>query len=159
MSIRPATVGLIIFISICLLVATAGSLIVNTSIHGWYEQLQKPAWTPPNWVFPMVWTTLYLLMGIAAWLVWRKHGLSGGFAALVVFYIQLTLNLLWSCIFFGLQMPGMAFVELLLLWIAILITLILFWRAHRIAGLLMSPYLLWVTFAAAINYQTWQMNL
>lgn len=123
-----------------------------------YGQLTQPSWSPPGWLFGPVWTTLFTLMGIAAWLVWR----SGGFAAqrwpLAVFGVQLALNALWSWLFFAWKLGGLAFAEVLLLWLGIAATLALFWRVNRLAGLLLAPYLLWVSFAAVLNFTLWQLN-
>ena len=123
-----------------------------------YGQLSQPAWSPPGWLFGPVWTTLFTLMGIAAWLVWR----SGGFAAqrwpLAMFAVQLALNALWSWLFFAWKLGGLAFVEVLLLWLGIAATLALFWRVNRLAAVLLLPYLLWVSFAAVLNFTLWQLN-
>ncbi len=124
----------------------------------WYEALAKPAWTPPNGVFAPVWTALYLLMGTAAWLVWRRAGFAGASAALALFVAQLALNALWSYLFFGAHRIGAALIEVLVLWAVILIVAVLFWRQTRIAGLLMLPYLIWTGFASALNLALWRMN-
>lgn len=127
---------------------------------GWYQSLAKPAWNPPSWIFGPVWTTLYFLMAVAAWLVWRTAGWSGrGGTALAVFLGQLVLNGMWSWLFFGLYRPGWAFAEILLLWIAILATIVLFWRIRPLAGALLLPYLAWVSFAAVLNGTLWRMNI
>jgi tryptophan-rich sensory protein len=124
----------------------------------WYAQLRKPTWNPPNWLFGPVWTTLYLMMALAAWLVWRRGGFAAQRMPLVIFSIQLGLNALWSPLFFGLKNPGLAFAEIVLLWFAILDTLVVFWRVQVAAALLLVPYLLWVTFAAGLNFTLWQLN-
>ncbi|MDP2897147.1 MAG: TspO/MBR family protein [bacterium] len=100
----------------------------------WYEQLAKPSWTPPNWLFAPVWTFLYLAMGVAAWLVWQRVGWRKSRLALLFFIVQLILNAVWSWVFFGLHRPGLAFGEIILLWAAILITLVLFWRHRSLSG-------------------------
>jgi translocator protein len=125
----------------------------------WYAALVKPALTPPAWVFGPVWTLLYLMMAIAAWLVWRSQGLNGALGPLGLFLAQLALNALWSYLFFGLKRPGLAFLDIVALWLAILATLIAFWRAYPTAGLLLLPYLLWVGFATYLNFQFWRLNL
>jgi benzodiazapine receptor len=125
----------------------------------WYASLVKPALTPPAWVFGPVWTLLYLMMGIAAWLVWRTQGLTGALGPLGLFLVQLALNALWSYLFFGLKHPGLAFLDIVALWLAILATLVAFWRAYPAAGLLLLPYLLWVSFATYLNFQFWRLNL
>lgn len=125
----------------------------------WYASLVKPAWTPPDAVFAPVWTALYLLMGIAAWIVWNREGLSGAAVPLALFMFQLVLNPLWSYLFFGIQRPMFAFIEILVLWVAILLTLASFWKVRPVAGVLMLPYLVWVGFASALNFQLWRLNL
>jgi benzodiazapine receptor len=125
----------------------------------WYEQLVKPGFTPPDWIFGPVWTILYLMMGVAAWLVWRERGFIGATSALCLFVVQLVLNGLWSFILFGLKRPGLAFGEIVLLWLAISGTLIAFWRLVPLAGLLLAPYWLWVSFAALLNFSLWRLNI
>ncbi len=125
----------------------------------WYDQLSKPSWRPPNWLFAPVWTALYLAMGVAAWLVWQRAGLRKAQLALSFFALQLILNAVWSWVFFGLHRPGLAFGEITLLWAAILITLVLFWRHCPLSGLLFVPYLAWVSFAAMLNFSLWRLNL
>lgn len=123
-----------------------------------YAQLVRPEWAPPGSVFGPVWSVLYLLMGIAAWLVWREGGFRAARTALTLFLVQLALNALWSWLFFGWHLGALAFVEVLLLWGAIVATLIAFWRIKPLAGALLVPYLLWVSFASALNYTVWQLN-
>jgi translocator protein len=123
----------------------------------WYARLEKPDWNPPSWVFGPVWTTLYLLMGVAAWLVWDRHR-GAARVALALFVVQLVFNAMWSYLFFGLQAPGLAFAEIVLLWLLIVATAVLFWRARRVAGVLLLPYLAWVSFAAVLNFTIWQLN-
>jgi len=125
----------------------------------WYALLAKPALTPPSWVFGPVWTLLYLMMGIAAWLVWREHGLAGALCPLGLFLGQLALNALWSYLFFGLHRPGLALLDIVALWLGILATLVAFWRAYPAAGLLLLPYFIWVSFAGYLNFQFWRLNL
>ncbi|MDX2472165.1 MAG: TspO/MBR family protein [Candidatus Krumholzibacteria bacterium] len=124
----------------------------------WHASLVKPSWNPPNTVFAPVWSTLYILMGIAAWLVWRKVGFSGGRTVLGLFIAQLVLNSLWSYLFFGLHEPGIAFVEIVILWLVILVVTIGFWRISVPAGTLLLPYLCWVGFASLLNLQLWRLN-
>jgi translocator protein len=123
----------------------------------WYEGLEKPAFNPPGWVFGPVWTVLYILMGVAAWLVWERYG-DRARAALTLFVVQLAFNAAWSALFFGLQSPGIAFAEILILWGLIVATLLAFWRLRRPAGLLLLPYLAWVSFAAVLNFALWRLN-
>ena len=124
----------------------------------WYASLAKPAWTPPNAVFAPVWSALYLLIALAAWLVWRKAGFKGASVALALFAAQLLLNALWSYLFFGLHRPDIAFFDIVALWVMILVVMVLFWRADRLAGWLMAPYLLWVGFASCLNFVLWRLN-
>ncbi len=138
--------------------AFIGGLFTGTSVDGWYQTLPKPGWTPPSWIFGPVWTLLYLAMAIAAWLVWRQRAFSNVSAALSLFVAQLVLNVAWSAVFFGLQNPQLAFVNIVLLWGAILATMIAFWRITTVSGWLFVPYILWVTFAAALNFAIWRMN-
>lgn len=125
----------------------------------WYASLTKPSFTPPSWVFGPAWTLLYLMMGIALYLVWRK-GLSesGVKAAIVIFLIQMALNGIWSPLFFGMHAPGLAMIDIVLLWCAIVATVYVFFRQSKTAGALLVPYLAWVSFAAVLNYSFWQLN-
>jgi len=143
---------LVISIGFCLFVGFAGSLTTTPSIETWYATLQKPFFNPPNWIFGPVWTLLYILMGIAAFLVWRK-GTKNKIVKLAfkLFLLQLTLNFLWSLIFFGFHLPRAAFGEIMLLCIAIFLTIKVFSRISKYSGWLMIPYLLWVSFATILN--------
>jgi benzodiazapine receptor len=142
-----------------LLVSFAAGLIGSRFMPGaWYASLVKPAWTPPDAVFAPVWTVLYVLMGVAAWLVWRRAGFTGASAALTLFLVQLILNALWSYLFFGLHRVDLALLEIVVLWVAILVVALLFWREDRLAGVLMIPYLLWAGFAAGLNFALWRLN-
>lgn len=151
-------VGLLVSIGICFAAAGIGSLFTTPEIRGWYAVINKPAWTPPAWLFGPVWTTLYAMMGVAAWLVWRERGFAGASLPLALFAAQLVLNTLWSVIFFGMRRTGLAFLDIALLWLAILATTLAFWPISRVAGALLLPYLLWVSFAAALNYSIWRTN-
>jgi tryptophan-rich sensory protein len=148
-------IALAAFVFGCLAAGWLGSLPTRPAIATWYAHLLKPRWTPPDWVFAPVWTALYLVMGVAAWLVWRRAGFS---IPLLLFMGQLALNVAWSGIFFGLRMPGAALAEVLLLWWAILATALAFWPFSRAACVLMVPYLLWVTYAGALNAAIWRLN-
>lgn len=152
------TLGLIVSLAICLGVAGLGGLATDPGFPGWYAQLAKPKWTPPDWVFGPVWTVLYLCMAVAVWLVWRQDGISAAKVPLSLFAVQLLLNSLWSLVFFGFQRPGMAAVEIVLLWAAILATIVAFWDRSAWASLLLVPYLAWVTFAVLLNWAIWRMN-
>jgi translocator protein len=147
---------LIVCIVVCLGAAGIGSLLTTSALRPWYEGLSKPRWNPPNWLFGPVWTILFLSMAIAAWLVWRKVGLTA--APMQLFLLQLLLNVAWSGLFFWLRSPGLAFGEIVVLWFAILATTIEFWRAVPAAGWLLLPYLIWVGYATALNFSIWRLN-
>jgi len=138
--------------------AAVGGSFTGGSVGTWYPKLAKPAWTPPARVFSPAWTALYASMVVAAWLVWRRDGASVKPAA-VLFAIQLVLNAGWPAVFFGLRQPGWAFAELAVLWLAIVATVAAFWRVSRPAGVLLLPYLAWCTFAGALNFAIWRMNV
>jgi len=150
---------LVIAIVVSELAGIIGSVFTTPSIAGWYAGIVKPALNPPAWVFGPVWTTLFALMGIAAFLVWKK-GLDRKDVkiALSIFIGQLVLNIFWSIIFFGLHNPGLAFIEIIFLWLAILATIIAFAKISRPAAWLLVPYILWVSFAGYLNYSIWQLN-
>jgi tryptophan-rich sensory protein len=151
-------IGLILLIAICLAAGGLGAIATTPEIEGWYRTLAKPGWNPPAAIFGPVWTTLYIMMAIAAWFVWKPAGLQGAALPLSLFAVQLLLNVAWSWIFFGMHAPGWAFVEIVVLWIAILATTIAFFRASQIAGWLMIPYLAWVSFASMLNFVIWRLN-
>lgn len=136
----------------------AGAIGSQYTPGSWYAALAKPVWTPPGAVFAPVWTMLYLMMGVAAWLVWRRRGVAGAGAALAAFLAQLILNALWSYLFFGLHRIGLAMIDIAALWALILVIAVLFWREDRRAGALMVPYLAWVGFAACLNFAIWRLN-
>jgi len=150
---------LIAAVVFCEAAGALGAVFTVPAIATWYTSLNKPAFTPPNWVFGPVWTTLFALMGIALYLVWSK-GLKEKKVktAVWVFAAQFALNLLWSFLFFSLRQPLLAFAEIILLWIAIAATIIKFYPISRKAGLLLLPYLAWVTVASALNYFVWALN-
>ncbi len=151
-------VGLAASAALCLAVAALGGLATATSVDDWYAQLVKPGFTPPNAVFAPAWTTLYALMAIASWRVWRRQGLRKARGALGAYALQLALNLLWSVLFFGLQRIGAALVDIVLLVAAAALTLWLFWRVDAVAGVLLVPYLLWLGFATLLNAAIWYLN-
>jgi translocator protein len=146
------------FLAVCFATAAVGAALTAATVHDWYPTLHKPAWTPPNWVFGPAWTTLYILMALAAWLVWRRGGWTARRGALGLFAVQLVLNAAWSGLFFTLRSPGVAFAEIMLLWCVILATLWSFGRVSSLAASLFVPYLLWVTYAATLNGTIWRMN-
>jgi len=150
---------LVASIIVCQCAGLIGSIFTVPSIPTWYASLNKPFFTPPNWLFAPAWITLYLLMGIAAFLVWWKGLESSGVKkALVIFLVQLVLNALWSVVFFGLKSPLWGVVVIVLLWVAILFTILKFFRISMAAGALMLPYILWVTFAATLTISVWLLN-
>jgi benzodiazapine receptor len=138
--------------------ASAVGAVASIQAKSFYSQLAQPAWAPPAFLFGPVWTVLYALMAIAAWLVWRSGGLHTNRIALSLFLVQLALNALWSWLFFAWQLGALAFVDIVLLWVLIVATLVSFWRVRPLAGALLIPYLLWVSFASALNYALWQLN-
>ncbi len=148
--------GLVGWLALCFAVAALGGIATDTGT--WYQELTRPAWNPPGWVFGPVWTLLYTLMGIAAWGVWKEVGFDAGAVPLALFGVQLALNGLWSWLFFAWQAPGWAFAEILVLWVAIAATLLAFYRVKAWTGYLLVPYLLWVSYAAALNGWIWWMN-
>ena len=156
--IRRQTLGLIISVVICFGVAGFGGLVTDPQVPAWYAKLAKPEWTPPDWVFGPVWTVLYLCMAVAAWLVWRQAGIAAARVSLTLFAVQLVLNGFWSLLFFGFQQPGIASLEIVVLWAAILATIIAFWDRSMWASLLLVPYLAWVSFAVFLNWTIWRMN-
>ena len=149
--------GLAGWLGIAFIAATIGGT-ASINAGSFYTELVRPEWAPPSWVFGPVWTALYVLMAIAAWLVWRVDGFRAARAALTLFLLQLALNALWSWLFFGWHRGALAFADVLLLWVFIVATLVAFWRVRPLAGALLGPYLLWVSFAAALNYAVWQLN-
>lgn len=150
---------LLISIAVCELVGVAGSIFTFSAIPTWYVTLAKPRFSPPNWVFGPAWTTLYLLMGIAFYLVWTSRADTKMKRwAMAMFGIQLLLNAIWSPIFFGLQSPAWALVCIISLWCAIIATIFVFSRISRVAVLLLLPYLAWVSFAMYLNYSIWVLN-
>ncbi len=153
-----STLALLAFMAACFGAALVGSAFTAPSVPVWYEGLVKPSFTPPSWLFGPVWSVLYLAMAIAGWLVWRHQRESSTTLALALFGGQLVLNVLWSILFFGLQAPGIALVEILTLWVAIFATLLSFWRISKIASWLFVPYLAWVSFASILNFEIWRLN-
>lgn len=151
-------IGLAVFIGICLGAASLGASVTTPEIDGWYMMIEKPAWNPPDWIFGPVWTSLYLMMAVAAWLVWKPNGFKAAATGLSLFAVQLGLNVAWSWIFFRLHAPGWAFVEIVILWSAILATTVAFFQKSKIAGGLMVPYLAWVSFASVLNFTIWRLN-
>ncbi|MDD5454658.1 MAG: tryptophan-rich sensory protein [Candidatus Ratteibacteria bacterium] len=150
---------LIIAIVICEFAGIIGSFFTVSSVSSWYASLAKPRLTPPGWIFAPVWTTLYVLMGIAAFLIWN-NGLKRRDVkiALSIFIGQLVLNMFWSIIFFGMRSPLWAFIEIIFLWLAIIASIIAFSKISKPAAWLLAPYILWVSFAAYLNYSVWRLQ-
>ena len=138
--------------------AAAAGAFASAQAGTFYLQLERPAWAPPGWLFAPVWTVLYVLMAVAAWLVWRGHGMRGARRALGVYIVQLAANALWTWIFFVWKQGALAFAEIVLLWALIAFTIVEFWRLRAAAALLLLPYLGWVSFAAALTLVTWRLN-
>jgi len=149
--------GFVAWLAVSFIAAAVGSA-ASIQAGPFYAQLVRPEWAPPSDVFGPVWTILYALMGIAAWLVWRVGGFRAARTALTLFLVQLVVNALWSWLFFGWHLGGAAFADIVLLWVLIIATLVAFWRVRPLAGVLLIPYLLWVSFASALNYSVWQLN-
>lgn len=147
-------------VSIILVFLTAfiGSSFTTPNIASWYQYLKKPSFAPPNWLFGPAWTLFYFLMAVAAFLVWREKENKNIKPALLIYLIHLVFNAFWSIIFFGLKNLSLAFFEIIILWILILITIIKFYKIKPLAGFLLIPYILWVTFASILNFAIWMLN-
>ncbi|HWR33173.1 MAG TPA: TspO/MBR family protein [Chitinophagaceae bacterium] len=152
-------VKLIISIGIPVLAGATAGFFTTTGVGSWYQTINKPSWNPPSWVFAPVWTTLYVMMGVALFLVWKSNTI-GGFkkTAITLFAIQLALNFLWSFIFFKQEQPGWALVEIIVMWVAILLTILAFAKVNKTAAWLLVPYISWVSFASILNYTIWKLN-
>ena len=149
---------LIAFLAVVFAVGLAGTPFTAKATKTWYAEVSKPSWTPPNWVFAPVWTLLYAMMAVAAWLVWRRGGFAAQALPLALFIAQLALNGAWTPVFFGLRMFGAGLAVIAALWAAILATTIAFFRVAPAAGWLMTPYLAWVSYAATLNAGIWWLN-
>lgn len=150
----------IVSIVICQAAGFFGALFTTPSIPTWYESLQKPIFNPPNVIFAPVWTFLYFLMGVSLFLVWKSGiGKKEVKEGILFFFCQLLLNIVWSILFFGLKQPLFAFIEIIILWIFILLTIVYFFKVSRIASILLIPYILWVSFASVLNFSLWKLNL
>lgn len=157
LSTTQLTLGLLGWLAVVFAAAALGGS-ASANAGDFYRELIRPSWAPPGWLFGPVWSVLYLLMGVAAWLVWRARGFAGAKAALLVFLAQLVLNALWTWLFFVWRQGALAFVDILLLWGLIVLTIVLFWRVRPLAGALLLPYLAWVSFASALTWATWRLN-
>ncbi|MFN0194082.1 MAG: TspO/MBR family protein [Aestuariivirga sp.] len=143
------------FVGACFLAAATGALFPPGE---WYEQLVKPSWRPPNWLFAPAWTILYLTIAVSGWLVWREFGFVAAALPFAIYFVQLILNAAWTPIFFGLHRPDLAFFEIVFLWLSIVATIAFFHPLNAEAAWLLLPYLAWVTFASALNFAIWQLN-
>jgi tryptophan-rich sensory protein len=155
MAARHPWLALIGLLILCFAVAGVGGLVTTPNITKWYAALVKPPWTPPDWVFGPVWSVLYLSMAVAAWLAWRQGDAA---VPMTMFGIQLVFNAAWSWLFFGLHSPGAAFIDIVLLWMAIVATTVAFWLCSTLAGILFVPYLVWVSFATMLTFAIWRLN-
>ncbi len=154
---RAEVIKLVISCSVPLAVGFGGSFF--TGSLDWYQALAKPAFNPPSWAFAPVWTALYLLMGISAFLVWGKEPADAAVkVALACFVLQLVFNALWTPIFFGARQPLIAFGDIILLWLAIAATIICFYRVNKLSAILLVPYIIWVSFAAVLNAAICMLN-
>ena len=143
---------------LCQLAGFLGSLFTTPAIPTWYQTLNKPFFSPPNWIFSPVWISLFVLMGISLFFVWRRADHPKFKPALIFFLVQFILNILWSAAFFGLKSPLLGLIDIILLWIAILLTILNFFKVSKFAGVLLIPYLLWVSFATLLNFSLWILN-
>lgn len=157
LSMRRQFIGLVTWLLVTFIAAGLGAW-ASIEAGSFYQQLERPSWAPPGSVFSPVWTTLFVLMAVAAWQVWRMAGFASARTALLLYLVQLVFNVLWSWLFFAWHLGGWAFADVILLWGLILATLIAFWRINRLAGMLLVPYLLWVGFAITLNFSVWQLN-
>jgi benzodiazapine receptor len=160
MTASKQALGLLFWISLAFVAAGVGAT-ASIDARSFYAELARPAWAPPSWLFGPMWSTLYLLMGIAAWLVWREGKSSARrptTSVLALFLVQLAVNALWSWLFFAWHQGGWAFAEVILLWGLIGTTLIAFWRVRPLAGVLLIPYLAWVTLATMLTWSVWRAN-
>jgi tryptophan-rich sensory protein len=132
--------------------------LASFQAQSFYGLLSQPSWAPPPWLFGPVWTLLYTMMATSAWLVWRNGGFAKQARPLTLYLAQLAFNAIWSWLFFAWQLGAWAFADIIVLWFLILLTILSFWRSSRVAGLLLIPYLGWVSFAAVLNYSLWQLN-
>jgi tryptophan-rich sensory protein len=154
---RTQALGLAAWLILAFSAAALGAL-ASASANTFYGELVRPSWAPPAGLFGPVWTVLYALMGVAAWLVWRPQGFRPAAGALTLFVVQLAANALWTWLFFAWRQGWLAFVEIVILWVLIVSTLVAFWRIRPLAAVLLVPYLAWVSFACALTWSVWQLN-
>jgi tryptophan-rich sensory protein len=155
-SVRPSLWLLVLLVVLCLSVGWAGSVVTSAAIPTWYQTLERPAWTPPNWVFAPVWTSLYVFIGIAGWRV--ASASSPGHAAWGLWWMQLVLNAIWTPLFFGAHAVLSAAIVIVLLWLVIVQFIRQTWNTDRVAAWLFTPYLVWITYAASLNIGIWILN-
>lgn len=156
-STQRTSLGLVGWLAVSFVAAAIGAT-ASIQAQSFYGQLVQPSWAPPAWLFGPVWTVLYICMAIAAWLVWRSGGFRGNRGALSLFVVQLALNALWTWLFFAWHRGALACADIAVLWVLIIATLVSFWRVRPVAGMLLIPYLVWVSFASALSYAIWQLN-
>jgi tryptophan-rich sensory protein len=156
-SVKQQTLGLFTWIVVCFAFSALGAA-ASIQARSFYGALTRPEWAPPGWLFGPVWTVLYLMMAIAAWMIWRRGGFAANRVALSLFVAQLAFNALWTWMFFAWQLGALAFVEVLLLWALIATVIVVFYRKRALAAVLLVPYLMWVSFASALTYSLWQLN-
>lgn len=156
-SLRAQSLGLFGWFVATFAAGSVGAIASARAVT-FYAELSQPNWAPPAWLFGPVWSVLYIAMAIAAWLVWRERGFGGARIALWLFVIQLVANALWTWLFFVLRLGALSTVEIVVLWLLIAATIVTFWPVHRLAALLLVPYLLWVSFASALTFTLWRMN-
>ncbi len=154
---QSQALGLLAWLLVTFAAASVG-IVTSARAASFYKQLSQPAWAPPAWLFGPMWSVLYILMAVAAWLVWRDHGFGGAGIALGLFVVQLVANALWSWLFFVLRRGALSTVEIVVLWLLILATILAFWPLHRLAALLLVPYLAWVSVASALTLSLWRAN-
>jgi translocator protein len=148
-------IGAIAWLAVVFLAAWIGSRFLPDE---WYRNIKKPSWNPPNWLFAPVWTLLYVLMAVSAWLVWRQYGFQPASLPLALFLVQLALNAAWTWLFFGRHRPDLALVEIAVFWALLLATILSFWGLNPLAGAILLPYLAWTSFAAFLNFTIWRLN-
>ncbi len=148
----------LVFVVLSAAAAALGGFFTNRSVKTWYKTLTKPSWNPPDKVFAPVWTTLFFMIALAGWLVWERLPEGGDYQPIILFGIQLILNIGWSALFFSLRRPDLALLEIIILWLFIVLTTISFWSVYYVAGVLFLPYLLWVSFAVFLNFTIWRLN-
>jgi len=149
---------LVASILIPLVIGFLGSFFTSSSVNNWYATINKPTFNPPNWIFGPVWTVLFFLIGISFYLVWKKGFGKNKIKIIGIYALQLLLNFIWSLLFFGLQSPALALIEIIILWFVILANIIIFYKSTKIAGYILIPYLLWVSFATVLNFAIFILN-